>query len=192
MIPAFRRMLAATVAPVRRDPSILATKSRASCRTPKRTRSNVIRGQRPNRSPTLCGRLHAAICWGVESLQVGKAKSPSSQHRQRGQDLRQCVGIDSQQLALFETRPVRIPSSTARSSAVVSLFGQKEPITLTVNESKEFAKWFRGWIPAIRQNRALVEHIPPEKTFSTHGQDDSDGAHSFRPKRRAPCDRHII
>ena len=59
------------------------------------------------------------------------------------------------------------------------------------DENKEFAKWLRGWIAIIQQNRASVELALPEKTASADWQKHSDGAHLFGPKLRAASDRYV-
>jgi hypothetical protein len=60
-----------------------------------------------------------------------------------------------------------------------------------IKENKEFAKWVRDWIPLIQQNRAWVEHTPPEKTVGANGQEYSEGAHLFGPKPRAASGRYV-
>ena len=59
------------------------------------------------------------------------------------------------------------------------------------DENKEFAKWLRGWIAIIQQNRASVERALPEKTASADWQKHFDGAHLFGPKLRAASDRYV-
>jgi hypothetical protein len=64
-------------------------------------------------------------------------------------------------------------------------------MTPKFKENKEFAKWLRDWIAVIQQNRASVEHTPPQKTARADGQEHSDGAHLFGPKRRAASGRYV-
>ena len=60
-----------------------------------------------------------------------------------------------------------------------------------IDKNKEFAKWLRNWTTVIQQNRARIEHTPPEKPVGADGQEHSDGAHLFRPKLRAASGRHV-
>ncbi len=64
-------------------------------------------------------------------------------------------------------------------------------MTPKVKENKEFARWLRDWIKVIQRNRAPVEHTLPEKTASADGQEHSDDAHLFGPKRRAASGRYV-
>ena len=55
-------------------------------------------------------------------------------------------------------------------------------------ENREFAKCLRDWIAVIQQNRASIEHTPPQRTARAARQEHSDGGH-FGPKR-APSGRY--
>ena len=60
-------------------------------------------------------------------------------------------------------------------------------MTPKVKESKEFAKWLRDWIAAVQQDRAMIQHAPPEKRRSEHtghniptAQTETTAAHDKR------------
>jgi hypothetical protein len=59
------------------------------------------------------------------------------------------------------------------------------------DENTEFAKWLRGWIAIIQENRASVERTLPEKTASADRQEHSHSAHLFGPNLRAGSDRYV-
>ena len=60
-----------------------------------------------------------------------------------------------------------------------------------IDKNKEFAKWLRNWTIVTQQNRARVEHTPPEKPVGADGQEHSEGAHLLGPKRRAASGRSV-
>ena len=58
-------------------------------------------------------------------------------------------------------------------------------------ENTEFAKWLRGWIAVIQNNRASVERTLPEKTGSSHREERSGDAHLFGAKLRVASRRYV-
>jgi hypothetical protein len=63
-------------------------------------------------------------------------------------------------------------------------------MTTKFKENKEFARCLRDRIPVIQQNRASVEHTPPQKTARADRQEHADSRH-FGPKRRAASARYV-
>jgi hypothetical protein len=64
-------------------------------------------------------------------------------------------------------------------------------MTRKIEENKEFAKWLRNWTIVTQQNRARVEHTPPEKPVGANGQEHSEAAHLLGRKRRAASGRSV-
>ena len=60
-----------------------------------------------------------------------------------------------------------------------------------IDKNKEFAKWLRNWTIVTQQNRARVEHTPPEKPVGANGQEHSEAAHLLGRKRRAASGRSV-
>jgi hypothetical protein len=67
----------------------------------------------------------------------------------------------------------------------------KEPMKPKVKQNQEFVKWFRDWIQVIRQNRAPVERMRPEKMTSADGQEHSGGGCLIGPKRPVASGRYV-